>query len=393
MDNSENKLNDEEYVLETYSDFEDMGIKDDLLRGIYAYGFENPSSIQQKAIKPIIDKRDVIGQAQSGTGKTGTFSIAMLNNINENLNEIQSIVLSPTRELSNQIYKIICQLSQYMNIKIMKAIGGTSLNSNMDEFNNIPHVIVGTPGRIIDIFSRKSQIKLNTVKLIVLDESDEMLSRGFKDQIAEIFNIIKTQPQVAIFSATLNDEILDITQYFMKNPIKILVKNDELTLEGIRQYYVNVTKEDWKLDTLCDIYETISTSQSIIYCNSKKKVEWLTNQLRNRDFTVNSIHGEMEQDERTKIMEDFVLGHARILITTNLLARGIDVQQVSVVINYDIPHQLDNYIHRIGRSGRFGRKGLAINFITYKDTRHIRDIESYYSTQIEELPTNFAEYM
>ena len=381
------------YILETYTDFDDMGLDENLLRGIYAQGFEKPSNIQQQAIKPIVDGLDIIGQAQSGTGKTGTFSIGLLNVIDQKSNTIQGLVLSPTRELSNQIYNFIVSLSQYMEITCMQAIGGTNLNENLDEFKKKPNIIIGTPGRVIDIFTRIQEIDITTLKLVVIDESDEMLSRGFKDQISDIFNIIKIKTQVAIFSATLNNEILDLTHYFMKNPIKILVKNDQLTLEGIRQFYVNVSKEEWKFDTLCDIYETISASQSIIYCNSKKKVEWLSNHLISKDFTVTSIHGEMEQAERSKIMKDFISGTSRILITTNLLARGIDVQQVSVVINYDLPHAIENYIHRIGRSGRFGRKGLAINFITYKDTRTIREIETFYSTQVEELPTNFAEFL
>ena len=218
-----------------------------------------------------------------------------------------------------------------------------------------------------------------------------MLSRGFKDQLSQIFRKVNNDAHVAIFSATLPTEVLDLTQFFMNNPVQILVKNDELTLEGIKQFYIGVDKEEWKFDTLCDLYEAISVAQSIIYCNSRKKVEWLTTNLIKKNFTATCIHGDMEQDERSKIMSEFISGSVRILITTNLLARGIDVQQVSVVINYDLPHATENYIHRIGRSGRFGRKGLAINFATSRDIRTIRDIESFYSTSIDELPANLTD--
>lgn len=385
------KKEEETYIVQTISEFDNLNLKDKLLRGIYAYGFERPSVIQQRAIKPIIDRKDVIGQAQSGTGKTATFSIGLLQVINEELNEIQGIVLAPTRELANQIYKVISNISQFMDIKIMTAIGGTSLSQNLELLRNKPHIIIATPGRLIDIFTREISIDLTKITQVIIDESDEMLSRGFKDQISQIFRKINNNANVGIFSATLPNEVLELTRYFMNNPIKILVKNDELTLEGIKQFYIGVEKEEWKFDTLCDLYEAISVAQSIIYCNSRKKVEWLTTNLQKKDFTVTCIHGEMEQEERSGIMQQFISGSVRILITTNLLARGIDVQQVSVVINYDLPHATENYIHRIGRSGRFGRKGLAINFATSRDTRQLRDIETFYSTQINELPASLED--
>jgi translation initiation factor 4A len=379
------------YKVEHITEFDDFNLKDTLLRGIYAYGFEKPSVIQQKAIKPIIDRKDVIGQAQSGTGKTATFSIGLLEIIDEGLDAIQGIVLAPTRELAGQIYRVQSNLAQFMDVTLMTAIGGTNLGENIEELKKNPHIIIATPGRLIDLFNRVSRLDLSKIKQIVIDESDEMLSRGFKDQLSQIFRKVNNDAHVAIFSATLPTEVLDLTQFFMNNPVQILVKNDELTLEGIKQFYIGVDKEEWKFDTLCDLYEAISVAQSIIYCNSRKKVEWLTTNLIKKNFTATCIHGDMEQDERSKIMSEFISGSVRILITTNLLARGIDVQQVSVVINYDLPHATENYIHRIGRSGRFGRKGLAINFATSRDIRTIRDIESFYSTSIDELPANLTD--
>jgi len=384
-------IENSDYEIKDFISFDDLELKDELLRGIYAYGFEKPSIIQQRAIKPIIDRVDIIGQAQSGTGKTATFSIGLLEIIDNALNEIQGIILVPTRELASQINKVISNIGQFLNLEIITTIGGTNLSQNLEEYRKKPHIIIATPGRLIDVMSREPTVNLSHVKQIIIDESDEMLSRGFKDQITEIFKFISNKARVGIFSATLPNEVLDLTKYFMDKPIKILVKNDELTLEGIKQFYIGVEKEEWKFDTLCDLYESLSVSQSIIYCNSRKKVEWLTSNLQNKNFTVTCIHGDMEQNERSKIMQDFICGSVRILITTNLLARGIDVQQVSVVINYDLPHATENYIHRIGRSGRFGRKGLAINFTTSRDIRYLRDIETFYSTHIDELPANLED--
>jgi translation initiation factor 4A len=224
-----------------------------------------------------------------------------------------------------------------------------------------------------------------------MDEADEMLSRGFKEQIYDIFKYLPPHVQVALFSATMAPDILDLTSKFMRDPVRILVKKDELTLEGIRQFYIAIEKEDWKLDTLCDLYESLTITQAIIYCNTRRKVDWLAEKMGARDFTISIMHAELEQKDRERIMREFRSGSSRVLISTDLLARGIDVQQVSLVINYDLPANIENYLHRIGRSGRFGRKGGAINFLTADDVRTLRDIETFYNTQIEEMPMNVAD--
>merc|ERR1719243_136157 len=218
-----------------------------------------------------------------------------------------------------------------------------------------------------------------------------MLSRGFKNQIYDIFQYLPKDVQVGLFSATFDAEILKMTQQFMRDPVRILVKKEELTLEGIRQFYVAVEREEWKLDTLCDLYETLTITQAVIFCNTRRKVDWLTEKMHQRDFTVSAMHGDMDQKERDVIMREFRTGSSRVLITTDLLARGIDVQQVSLVINYDLPTNRENYIHRIGRGGRFGRKGVAINFLTSEDVRTLREIEQFYNPQIEEMPMNVAD--
>jgi len=262
-----------------------------------------------------------------------------------------------------------------------------------DDINTIRQgvqIVVGTPGRVYDMVNRQIMV-LDHVKLFVLDEADEMLSRGFKDQIYDIFQHLPPKVQVCLFSATMPPEILEISNKFMRDPVRILVKKDELTLEGIKQFYVAVDKEEWKFETLCDLYETLTITQAIIYCNTRRKVDWLTDKMGQRDFTVSSMHGDMTGQERELIMKEFRSGSSRVLITTDLLARGIDVQQVSLVINYDLPANRENYIHRIGRSGRFGRKGVAINFVTVDDTRAMRELEVHYNTQIEEMPMNVAD--
>ena len=370
--------------------FDAMDLKEDLLRGIYAYGFEKPSAIQQRAVKPTLIGRDVIAQAQSGTGKTATFAIGILQRLDTGIKDCQALVLAPTRELAQQIVKVVAALGDFMNIKIHACVGGTAVRDDIRTLQDGVHVVVGTPGRVYDMIQRRA-LKLDHVQIFVLDEADEMLSRGFKEQIYDVFKYMPETVQCTIFSATMPLEVLEVTSKFMRDPIRILVKRDELTLEGIKQFFIAIEREEWKLDTLCDLYATLTITQAIIYCNTRRKVDYLTEKMQERDFTVSSMHGDMDQRERDLIMREFRSGSSRVLITTDLLARGIDVQQVSLVINYDLPTNRENYIHRIGRSGRFGRKGVAINFITSGDVRYLRDIESFYNTQVDEMPSHVAD--
>lgn len=365
-----------------------MNLHDNLLRGIYAFGYEKPSAIQSLAIVPIIKMGDVIAQAQSGTGKTATFSIAILQKINVNINDPQSLILAPTRELADQIYTVIDGLGQYLGVRVLKCIGGANVNESISSFKSVrPHVIVGTPGRVSDFISRKV-IYTSSMRMFVLDEADEMLSRGFKEQIGEIFQQIPGEVQVVLLSATMPSEVYEVSNKFMRTPTRILVKKAELTLDGIKQYFVQVQLEENKFETLIDIYEAVTIQQAVIFCNTRQRVEELTNKMQERDFTVSPIHGDLSQDERERIMKEFRSGSTRVLISTDLLARGIDVQQVSVVINYDLPVSRENYIHRIGRSGRFGRKGVAINLITLDDVKALEEIKKFYHTEILPLPSD-----
>jgi len=367
-----------------------MELKPELLRGIYAYGFERPSAIQQRAIVPVLKGRDVIAQAQSGTGKTATFVVSILQKLSPSITGTQALILSPTRELALQTHKVVVALGDYLGITSLACVGGTNVREDLVKLREGIQVVVGTPGRAFDMI-RRGALKTDGISVLCLDEADEMLSQGFKDQIYEIFQLLPPDTQVTLFSATMPVDVLEVTKKFMRDPVRILVKKDELTLEGIKQFYIAVEREEWKLDTLCDLYETITITQAVIFCNTRRKVNALTAEMHAREFTVSAMHGDMEQSQREILMKEFRSGSTRVLITTDLLARGIDVQQVSLVINYDMPINTENYIHRIGRGGRFGRKGVAINFVTTGDVRMLRDIEQFYSTQIDEMPLNVAD--
>lgn len=370
-----------------HTSFDHMNLQEDLLRGIYAYGFEKPSPIQQRAIMPVISGRDVIAQAQSGTGKTATFCIGALQKIDLHGNYCQVLILAPTRELAQQIGSVGKCLSDYLKAKVGVCIGGTRIDRTELQSQ---HMVVGTPGRVFDMIQRKI-LQVDRVRLLILDEADEMLSHGFRDAIYDIFQTLPERVQVCLFSATLPAECLAITSKFMRDPIKILVKQEMVTLEGIKQFYVAVGQDQFKLDTLCDLYNTISVTQAIIFVNSRRRVEWLADQLERRDFTVSWCHGDSDFLERQEVMKKFRSGVSRILITTNLVSRGIDVQTVSLVINYDLPNDMESYIHRIGRSGRFGRKGVAINFVPDDQVHQLRELEKFYNTQVNELPMSIGE--
>ena len=383
---------------ESIQSFDFMDLSDKLLRGIYSYGFEKPSPIQQKSILSVANGVDVIGQAQSGTGKTGAFTIGMLQRICNLKKEgekrlCKAVIISPTRDLSEQILSVIEGISQNMDIKCVKCIGGTNWRDNARELKDGCDVVVGTPGRVYDMLQRKALPGYN-IECFILDEADEMLdARGFQDKVYDILQLVNSETQICLFSATMPQPVLELTQKFMRNPIRILVKNELLTLEGIRQFYIAVQQEDWKLDTICDLYKTISITSCVIFCNTRRKVEWVTQEMKRRDYSVEATHGNLPPLERTEILKRFRKGDCRVLVTTDLLARGIDVQHVSIVINYDLPTNLENYLHRIGRSGRYGRKGLAINFVRNEDIQLLKDIERFYNTQIDELPNEIESLL
>lgn len=383
-------MSENDNVNSTINSWEDLSINPLLLRGIYAYGFESPSSIQKKSILPILQRKDVIAQAQSGTGKTACFAISSIELVDTSLPNTQAIIMSPTRELSSQIKTVVDALAiNITNFKSQLLVGGTHTENDISILKqDSPHIIIGCPGRIYDVLRRK-HINLDLVKLLILDEADEMLSSGFKEQVYNIFDLLPKNIQKALFSASMPHTINDLTNRFVTNPVKIIVKSEQLTLEGIKQYFVNLENDAMKYETLKDLFSTFSVAQCIIYCNSVTRVSDLYEAMNNDGYPVCLIHSNLDKATRQTNYDDFRRGKFRVLISSNVTARGIDIQQVSTVINFDIPKCVHAYLHRIGRSGRWGRKGVAINFITRRDYKQLKDIEQFYQTNINELPDDY----
>ena len=390
--------NNKSYEINGWED-ETLDLKPKLVRGIYSMGFEIPSSIQKSAIYPMVRNvnnnrhRDIIAQAQSGTGKTGAFTIGTLQLIDEKSDFTQALIIAPTHELATQTENVIKHLGLYLKVRTMLLVGGTSVDKNKRDLSEIkPHVVVGTPGRIHDMIRRR-YLLVDKMKLLVIDEADEMLSAGFKEQMYKIFQHLDNEIQVALFSATYSAELEELSRQFMQNPTQIRVKAQELTLQGIAQYYINLIDDVQKYETVKDIFESLSISQAIIYCNSTHRVDDLCEAMKTDNFPVEKIHGKMSEQERKENYVNFKNGSCRVLITSDLFARGIDVQQVSIVINFDIPKNEHTYLHRIGRSGRWGRKGIAINFQTKQDCTKLKLFSDYYHTEIIEMPSNFTEHL
>jgi len=382
---------DSSYEIKNWDELE---INTNLLRGIYAYGFEKPSPIQQRAIRPLVLKKDIVAQAQSGTGKTATFTIGALANVDTKDNNTQVMVLSPTKELTIQTAKVFENLGSMMEgLRVQTLYGGSIIEDGSSFSNkNVPHVICGCPGRVNDMM-RRDRISSKKIKLVILDEADEMLSTGFKEQVYNIFQYFSNDIQVALFSATLPEGINTIIEKIMRDPVRISVKREMLTLEGIRQYYIAVDDDRQKYATLKNIFSYLSVSQCIIYCNSIKRVQDLYEAMTEDDFPVCRIHGNMEKSGREMAFNEFRNGKSRVLISSNVTARGIDIQQVNIVINFDLTKDVHTYLHRIGRSGRWGRKGVGLNFITRHDVSKLREIEQHYVTEINELPSNLENFI
>ena len=318
--------------------------------------------------------------------------IGSLERVNEEEKSTQVIIISPTRELSKQTSEVVQELSKYMSVSHMEVVGGTDIFECRSGLDKLPQIVIGTPGRLLDMINKKS---LYTDKLvsIIFDEADEILSYGFKETIYNIVKCIPEKCQICLFSATMPDEVIELTNSFMNKPESILVKKEALTLEGITQFYINIKVSDWKYDILKDLYDTISISQCIIYFNSKNKLNEIYRNLIDEQFPVSMIHGELSTQERKTTMNEFKSGQTRILLSTDLLSRGIDIQQLSLVINFDLPRSKETYIHRIGRSGRYGRKGVAINFVTERDMANLDELKEFYNTKIEEMPQNIVDYL
>jgi translation initiation factor 4A len=380
------------YEVVTYEKWDELDLKDDILRGIYATGFENPSQIQKTAIKPMMQKHDIIAQAPSGTGKTCAFTVGSLERIDLEDKSIQIIILAPTHELVKQITGVISSISSAMEgIRIKTLVGGTPVNDDIRDLReNTPHIIVGSTGRVNDML-RRNQLNTKSIKLMVLDEADEMLSGGFKDQVYDIFQSLPSTAQTAIFSATMPPYMLEMTDKFMKNPVKITLEAEKLNLEGIEQFYLAVENDDAKFHALKSLFDCLTVNQTIIYVNSVQRVIDLYDGMIKDGYSVICLHSSMSSAERGDAIREFRSGSFRVLISSNVTSRGIDIQQVSTVINFDLPRSVNTYLHRIGRSGRWGRKGMAINFITRQDVSNMKFIENHYKSNIQELPSDFGK--
>jgi superfamily II DNA/RNA helicase len=371
--------------------FDNLNLNENLLKSIYLYGFKQPSKIQIKGIESINTGKDCILQSQSGTGKTATYLLGVINNLEVNK---FCLIITPTRELAEQVYNVAINLSKYTEYSIIKCIGGTNI---YDLKKNIPssNLIIGTIGRIYHMILEK-KINLNKLKIMVLDEADELLSNGINDKLKNIFSNIPINLQIILISATMSIDVFNFSKEHMFEPIKILLKNNEIMVDLISQFYLDVEVEENKFDTLLDLYNLVSTSQTIIFCNTINKIEWLEQNLKTNNFTASTIHSNMLQSERDTIVKEFREGITRILITTDLLSRGIDICDVNMVINYDIPTNKESYVHRIGRTGRFNKKGVAITLIKMQDSSDVKiynKLKNYYKIDIKEMPPNLNHYL
>lgn len=395
-----------------HKNFDNFKLSKQLLKGIYRYGWEKPSPIQESAIpvfikdvyqvegEPIKNKKDIIAQAQSGTGKTGAFLISTLHNLKLDESGTQAIIISPTRELATQTHNVCTQISSFMQNSSKQPIcqlfvGGNFRKDDQAKFKKDVKVVIGTPGRIIDMIKSMS-LQTNTVKMLILDEADDLLSSGFCDQIHEVFSFLPKNIQVGLFSATMPNEVLLLTNRFMREPVRFLKEREELSLKGITQYQIQLPPDERppdeiKLEILFDIYSKMEIAQAVIFCNMRRKVEYLAQKLKSKDFSCVTMHAEMPKQERERVMKLFRAGESRILAATDVLARGIDVHHVSVVLNFDIPSNKENFLHRSGRAGRFGRKGVTINLVSEKEVDLIKDIEDHYSITIDTLPNDFEK--
>ena len=361
--------------------FEEMGLSEEIQKAVRYMGFEEASPIQAKAIPAMISGIDLIGQAQTGTGKTAAFGIPLLEKVDPKLKKLQAIVLCPTRELAIQVADEIRNLSRYMHgIKVLPIYGGQDIVKQIRSLKSGTQIVIGTPGRVMDHMRRKT-MKLDFVHTVVLDEADEMLNMGFREDIEFVLSGVPEERQTVLFSATMPKPIMEITKKFQNNAKVIKVTKKELTVPNIEQYYYDVKpkKKEEVLSRLLDIY---SPRLSVVFCNTKKQVDLLVNALLGRGYFAAGLHGDMKQEKRDRVMQGFRTGKTEILVATDVAARGIDVDEVEAVFNYDLPQDDEYYVHRIGRTGRAGREGRAFSFVSGKEVYKLKEIQRYCKTKI-----------
>lgn len=361
--------------------FRELELSEDVQKAIIDMGFEEATPIQSQTIPLIMEGKDIIGQAQTGTGKTCAFGIPAIEKVESELNNIQVLVLSPTRELAIQISEELKSLIKYKRgIRILPVYGGQPIDRQISALKKRPQIIIGTPGRIMD-HMRRHTLKFMNLKMIILDEADEMLNMGFREDIDTILEKVPEERQTILFSATMPKEILDLTRKYQKNPIHIKTAHKELTVPSIEQYYLEVS-ESSKLEVLARLIDTNNIKLSLIFCNTKKRVDELASSLQSRGYSAEALHGDMKQEQRDRVMSKFRTGHIDILIATDVAARGIDVDNVEAVFNYDIPNDDEYYVHRIGRTGRAGKTGKAFSFVVGREVYKLKDIQRYTKSSI-----------
>ena len=371
--------------------FDEMGLPDALLRGIYAHGFEKPSEIQKRAIMPIVQGRDILAQAQSGTGKTGTFVIGSLSHVNPELAKPQVLVLVHVRELAQQIGNVASMIGSSMNLKVLVAVGGNSLREDIRALEEGAQFIVGTPGRIYDLINRNS-LDRSEIRVLIMDEADQMLEDLFYKQVMCILEKgFPTNTKVALFSATMPENVIEVANKILNDPVRILIPPTAVRLEGIQQFYINIDREDHKFECICDLYKHLNITQAVIFCNKRQKAEVLAEKMAAQGYPITCLHGELEKTERARRMAQFIKGATRVMIATDIIARGIDVQQISLVINYELPSNTENYVHRIGRAGRYGRKGTTINLLLPEEEAHMKEISDLYGMTLQTFPEDTSK--
>lgn len=365
--------------------FDELNIDERILRAIEDMGFEETSPIQTQAIPAVCEGIDVVGQAQTGTGKTAAYTIPMLMKIDPQIKKPQAIVLCPTRELAVQVAEEIRKLAKYMSdIKVLPVYGGQEIVRQIKSLKTGVQIIVGTPGRVMDHMRRKT-VKFDNINMVILDEADEMLDMGFREDMETILTETPEDRQTVMFSATMPKAIMDIARNFQKDARIIKVVRKELTVSNIEQFYYEVRPKN-KTEVLCRLIDIYNPRLSVVFCNTKRQVDELISELKGRGYFADGIHGDMKQQQRDRVMDDFRSGKADILIATDVAARGIDVDDVDMVFNYDIPQDEEYYVHRIGRTGRAGRSGMALSFISGKEVYKLKDIERYCKTKILAKP-------
>lgn len=368
--------------------FEEMNLSDDIQRGIQELGFEEMTPIQEQSIPILLQGRDIIGQAQTGTGKTASFGIPILEMCDTNDKTIQALVLCPTRELSIQVAEEISKLGRFKRgLQVLPVYGGQPIDRQLRALKKGVQIVIGTPGRVIDHIKRKT-IKTDNIKMMVLDEADEMFDMGFRDDIELVMNTLHEERQTIFFSATMPQEIVRFASRYQKNPELIKVVHKELTVPRVEQCYFEL-KEHMKTEILSRLIDMYNPRLTVVFCNTKRKVDELTAQLQGRGYFADGLHGDLKQSQRDTVMGKFRKSTIDILVATDVAARGLDVDDVDLVINYDMPQDEEYYVHRIGRTARAGREGAAFSFVAGRDIYKLKDIQKYTKTKIErrDLPT------